>query len=370
MSQADAAKQVLEGLVSGWPEGKAPRVSKEEAQSLNALIHSLPDDARSSFLMLARKWHCESLFTEALVETTGSLKKKIEDHAAENDERINAARDWIGLQDGPVTVRFILDQINSLTSPDLSAGFIGALAESRNPETGRLLLAHWSSLAPSARRVAIGTLLRRVEWANSLLDAVEAGAIRSTDIARENWTQLKSNPNQALSKRAEKISNSGGAVSADRAEIVKKLLPLAKEAGNPVRGKEVFTTVCVVCHTFNGQGGKVGPDLTGIAARDRSEILIDILDPNRSVEANYRLWNVATRDGETFAGRLETETQTTVEILDAAGQKHVLQRKDIDKLTGSELSIMPNGFESLPAEDLKALLAYLTQPRKDQGPAR
>ncbi|MEY2428967.1 MAG: uncharacterized protein QOJ40_1852, partial [Verrucomicrobiota bacterium] len=153
-------------------------------------------------------------------------------------------------------------------------------------------------------------------------------------------------------------------------EIVKKLLPLAKESGNPARGKEVFTAVCAVCHTFKGQGGKVGPDLTGIAARDRSEILIDILDPNRSVEANYRLWNVATRDGETFAGRLETETQTTVEILDAAGQKHVVQRRDIDKLTGSELSIMPNGFESLPPEDLKALLAYLTQPRKDQEPAR
>jgi len=50
------------------------------------------------------------------------------------------------------------------------------------------------------------------------------------------------------------------------------LLPLAKEKGDPVRGKEVFTATCAVCHIFNGQGGKVGPDLTGIAARDRSEI--------------------------------------------------------------------------------------------------
>ena len=158
------------------------------------------------------------------------------------------------------------------------------------------------------------------------------------------------------------MSAIGGAVSADRQEIVKKLLPLAKEKGEPVRGKEVFTANCAVCHTFDGQGGKVGPDLSGIGARDRSEVLIDILDPNRSVEANYRLWNVTTKEGETFSGRLETETQTSVEVLDTTGQKHAIQRRDIATLEGTQLSIMPIGFEALPPDDLKSLLAYLTQP--------
>ena len=100
------------------------------------------------------------------------------------------------------------------------------------------------------------------------------------------------------------------------------------------------------------------------SARDRSEILTDILDPNRSVEANYRLWNVTTKDGDTFSGRLEAETQTTVEILDTAAQKHVVQRKDIASLDASQLSIMPTGFEALPPEDLKALLEYLCQPHQ------
>ena len=118
---------------------------------------------------------------------------------------------------------------------------------------------------------------------------------------------------------------------------------------------------CAVCHTIAGQGGKVGPDLTGIGARDRTDILLEILDPNRSVEANYQLWTVNTKDGETYAGRLESETQTTVEILDTAGQKHVLQRKDIASLQSSATSIMPNGFEALPPDDLKALLAFLAE---------
>ena len=153
----------------------------------------------------------------------------------------------------------------------------------------------------------------------------------------------------------------GAAISADLQGTVTKLLPLAKEQGDAQRGAEVFTANCAVCHTFNGTGGKVGPDLTGIGARDPSEVLIDILDPNRSVESNFRLWSVSTQDGETFSGLLETETRTSVEILDTTGTKHVIQRKEIAAMAGSQLSVMPNGFDALPPEDLKALLAYLTK---------
>jgi len=204
--------------------------------------------------------------------------------------------------------------------------------------------------------------MRRVEWAFALLDAIEKGNIGRTDLAAEQWSQLKLNPDRSIARRAERLSVIAGTISADRQEIVKKLLPLAKERGDPLRGKEVFTTNCAVCHAINGQGGKVGPDLSGIAARDRSEILIDILDPNRSVEANYRLWNVTTKSGETYSGRLETETQTSVEILDTTGQKHAIQRKDIGTMEGTQLSIMPAGLEALPPDDLKSLLEYLCQP--------
>jgi hypothetical protein len=53
-----------------------------------------------------------------------------------------------------------------------------------------------------------------------------------------------------------------------------------------------------------------------------------------------------------------------VEILDLTGQKHAIQRKDITAMDVSALSIMPTGLEALPADDLKALLEYLTLPEK------
>src|SRR5207244_12784083 len=177
------------------------------------------------------------------------------------------------------------------------------------------------------RRGAGASPLRRRDWTQTRLAAVEKGTPSRSDLAADHWSQLSQNPTRAIARRAERLSDTGSAVSADREGIVKKLLPLANEKGNLARGREVFTASCAVCHIFNNEGGKVGPDLTGIGARDRGEILTDILDPNRSVEANYRLWTVSTKDGETISGRLETETQTTVEILDTTAQHHVIQRR-------------------------------------------
>ena len=195
-----------------------------------------------------------------------------------------------------------------------------------------------------------------------MLDTVQAESIDRADIAPEYWAQLRRNRNRRVAGRANRLANATTEVSADRAAVVERLLPLAKEKGDAARGKEVYNASCAVCHKFGEEGGKVGPDLTGIGSRDRADILLEILDPNRSVEANYRLWTVTTKDGNTYAGRLEAETQTTIELLDVAAQKHVIQRKDIDSINVLPQSIMPIGFEALPADDMKGLLEYLSQP--------
>jgi putative heme-binding domain-containing protein len=225
----------------------------------------------------------------------------------------------------------------------------------------------WQQFTPTVRRAAVVLLMRRPEWAATLLLEIENRTINRTDLASELWAQLKQHPDRSVSRRAERLTERGALNTTGREEIVAKFLPLANEKGDAVRGRSVFTTNCAVCHTFNGEGKTVGPDLTGIGARARSEILADILDPNRSVEANYRAWIVSTKDNETYTGRLESETQTTVEILDANAQKHVLQRKDIASMQASQLSIMPNGFETLLPDDLKGLLEYLTQGRQERA---
>jgi putative membrane-bound dehydrogenase-like protein len=361
-ASSNVAVPVLDGLVSGWPQGEVPSIGEREKSILTQLMQSMPESIRDRLLALAQKWNRIDIFGQDIAAIIQSLQKQTSDPSASDESRIAAAKRLVALNDSPEIIDSILKQVNTLTPPNLANGLINALTESRNRDTGRAVLATWPQFTPNTKRAAVAALMRRPDWTLAMLDAIEKNKISRTDLAAEHWSQLKQSPNKMIAFRADKLSGTVSAISADREQIVKKLLPLAKEKGDPTRGKEVFTATCAVCHTFDGQGGKVGPDLTGVGARDRSEILIDILDPNRSVEANFRLWNITTKTGETYSGRLETETQTSIELLDIAGQKHAIQRKDIATMEGTQLSIMPSGFEALPPDDLKSLLEFLTRP--------
>jgi hypothetical protein len=169
-------------------------------------------------------------------------------------QRAAAAKRLVGLQDKPEVVETVLKEVTLLTPPALAGGLINALGESRHNRTGQAITEHWAKLTPAVRRNAVAVLMRRSEWAMALLEAVQRERIHKTDLAPEHWSQLKQNPNRAVARRAERLAEiTNTAVSTDREEIVKKLLPLAKEKGNVARGKEVFTASCAVCHVFDGQ---------------------------------------------------------------------------------------------------------------------
>ncbi|MCB1097693.1 MAG: c-type cytochrome [Verrucomicrobiae bacterium] len=358
----NVATAVLDGLMEGWPKDSAPNLSDADEQQLESVMDALPELVRDRLLSLGSRWNVPGLFGGRLDAIVASLKEQVADASAAEETRAAAAKRWIALQDTSEVADAILSHVTLLSSPTLSAGLVNALSESRNDSTGEVIMKHWPTYTPTVLRAATSVLLRRSEWTLAMLDAVGKKTIARTDIAPEFWSQLRRNRDRRIGFRANRLADAGAEVSADRAAVVERLLPLAKEKGDAARGKEVFTTSCAVCHKFGTEGGAVGPDLTGIGSRDRSDILLEILDPNRSVEANFRLWTVTTKDGNSYAGRLEAETQTTVELLDVAAQKHIIQRKEIEAMEALQQSIMPIGFEALPADDIKALLEYLSQP--------
>jgi putative heme-binding domain-containing protein len=137
------------------------------------------------------------------------------------------------------------------------------------------------------------------------------------------------------------------------------------EGGDASRGKEIFKRECAKCHTHSGEGGNVGPDLTGMAAHPKAELLVHILDPSRSVEGNFLQYSVSTTDGHVLNGLLASETKTSIDLLDAEGKKQTILREDIDELAASKKSVMPEGFEkSIPPEGLADLLQFLTRKGK------
>ena len=122
----------------------------------------------------------------------------------------------------------------------------------------------------------------------------------------------------------------------------------------------MFEKNCAKCHRHGDIGNVIGPDLTGMAVRERGDLLIDILDPNRSVEGNYRQYSVLTKDGRIMTGLLLSETKTSVELLDSEAKKHNVLREDIDEFKSTKLSLMPDGFEKLGQDDILSVLEFLT----------
>ncbi len=55
------------------------------------------------------------------------------------------------------------------------------------------------------------------------------------------------------------------AVTIIAAFIAAALITVAAQAEN--QGEQIFNQKCALCHSVKGKGGKVGPDLTTIAAR-------------------------------------------------------------------------------------------------------
>ena len=90
-----------------------------------------------------------------------------------------------------------------------------------------------------------------------------------------------------------------------------------------------------------------------------------MLDPSRSVEGNYKAYTAKLVDGRVITGLLASESKTSVELLDAENKRHAISRDNLEELTESKKSLMPEGFEKQvkPAE-IADLLTFLTQRGK------
>ena len=350
----------LESLAAGWPEGQAPQLTATQRDELAASLSALPTSARDGLLLLNERWGDPGLFGDPdLAASTIELRQLVADGRSSPRDRSDAARRLLALDDSGAAVSHILDQVSPEAEPELAEQLLGALSDSQLTETGGLILARWTGLTPATRRHAVSALLRRAEWTTRLLEQLRDGVITRDDLTAEQWLLLTAHADAAVRAAARQLQRTGDETG--RGAVVTELLAAASTVGDPGRGEVLFQAHCVLCHEQGGAGGAIGPTLTGIGARPRADILVDILDPNRSVEANYELWIATTHDGEVFAGRLVSETRTSVELRDLTGVRHVLMRDQLADLTSRKTSLMPESFEQLGVQGLADLLEYLTR---------
>lgn len=122
--------------------------------------------------------------------------------------------------------------------------------------------------------------------------------------------------------------------------------------GDPSAGRELFfgtneITNCRVCHTVGGIGGKVGPDLTSVAAKPAKEILQSITAPNASVDEKYAVLVLTLKDGQRVSGIKRDEDETTIRLYDTSSLPPVSRsflKSEVAKMEKLKTSPMPGDY--------------------------
>jgi putative heme-binding domain-containing protein len=135
---------------------------------------------------------------------------------------------------------------------------------------------------------------------------------------------------------------------------------IGSRAPDTAHGQQLFQQNCAACHRLKGQGGNVGPNLDGVAARGVYRLVEDILDPNRNVDPAFRQTIVETADGRVLMGVNPRADGQLLVLNDATGNAISVPKSQVKTQTQSRLSLMPPTFEqAIQPADFNDLLHFL-----------
>jgi putative heme-binding domain-containing protein len=281
----------------------------------------------------------------------------VSDSHAASEARAEALR-LLALDDFQ-RLRTIPSDLFSPTEPqEVQSAAVAAIASFSEPAAGPLLLSHWRNATPTIRSEIVLAMLNGRNRMLPLLQSIDAGLIPPNQVPFARRATLLRSGDTQVKELARKIF--GNAAPAARKDVIAKYQTALSRPGNPEAGKKVFETNCATCHRAGEIGKDVGPNLATIRQWNPDQILINILDPNREVASNFLAYTVEARDGRTVDGIIAEESAASLTLKRADGASETVLRRDVLQISGSGLSLMPEGLEnSVTVEQMADLIAFL-----------
>ncbi len=286
-----------------------------------------------------------------------SARKTAENASRKPVERGEAVR-TLALEPSAATRDFLASLLGGSQPQEVQLAAIASLDRFRDPEIGPILLRAWPELTPSVRAAAAEALYGRADRLVLFLEAVERGKIPASDVDRTRLKLLERSTDPALRPHVNAVA--AMIAIGRRKDVVDRYMPALKLSGDVARGKGLFEKNCSTCHRLERVGFEVGPNLAAMQSRGPESILVNVLDPNREVNPQYVDYIVETSDGRTLTGLLASETAVSVTLKQPGGILKTVLRADIERITSSGLSLMPEGLEkTLDQQALADVIAYI-----------
>jgi putative membrane-bound dehydrogenase-like protein len=339
---------------NGWQRDTVQRLLLERGDRSGAnQLEALAKSARDPRVRLQALWILSGLKvlrSESLLSALQDQSDAVKEQAIKLSERFNEA---------PIADALL--KFVSNASPRLRyqlAFTLGELSDARAPEA---LLKLLQDADENIRNAALSSAPRHAPSLAALVEKLPA-----EDKLRAHLPMLQklvANP-PALApqlKVVERTLTLSAEERAERAAMLARYSGVSALRGDAKAGLALYQQHCAQCHRVKGQGMEVGPDLAMMSGKPIEQLVQAILDPNAALEGRYKNFTVTLRDGHETGGIIIAETPTTLTFRTPHRSDETFLRADVQELSTSGQSLMPEGFEAaFTPQQLADLIAYVT----------
>ncbi|MHB1081550.1 MAG: DUF7133 domain-containing protein [Prosthecobacter sp.] len=297
-----------------------------------------------------------------------ALKKALallSDKTASSTARIAIAKTLaeLGKQEAVMPMVNILKATNP---PGLKRGILQAAAKFDDKRIPEALLLGWEAQIAgdkALREDALRVMAGRKEWAQILVSFVNEWKIPAkhftVDIVRQLSLHKDPEIDAAIDKHWKGLLATGPTPEKKKeSERIKAVLKTG--LGDADKGKIQFMARCAICHKLFGEGGQIGPELTGYDRSNADFWLDNLFMPSMEIREGFGAYIVKTKGGQILTGLMDAQDAKGIVIKDMANNKTALKQTDIESMTASPISLMPEGLTTgMSDADLKDFFAYL-----------
>jgi putative heme-binding domain-containing protein len=337
---------LLNGILKGL-EGQREVSPPAEWQAVSATLSQSPNDEVSSLTEQLSQVFGDEEATQNALDT-------LADKDSELDERRRSLASLLVQQHDELLP--ILGEL--LDEKELRIEAVRGYSAFESKAAPGILLDRYPGFEPDARRAILETLATRKSYATALFEALESKAVSADDLPAYVARSLSHLLGESFTEKygVVKLSKDKEAIIAQYRKLA---TPDALAEANASKGRRVFQQVCMACHKMYGEGGIIGPDITGSNRADLDYLLLNIFDPSGDIPDAYQMVMITTKSGQLLAGTVTGEDDQKV-VLNMIGQQSVVAKSNIQSRETVPVSMMPDGLlQTLEKQQALNLFKYL-----------
>ncbi len=247
-----------------------------------------------------------------------------------------------------------------LNQTNLRVETIRAMAAYDHEPFAHLLVEGFDGYNTEEQGEALQTLASRSSYGRVLTQAIKDEQIKKNQVPAYVARQLR----RVVGNGFVEVWGPIDQLSGNKAVAYKRYQHLLTEqalaTADITNGRVLFQRTCSACHSLYGEGGNLGPDITGSNRSNISYLLSNLIEPSGEIQDDYRMVVITSRDGRTYSGNIVAENDRQITLRVIGQDQLVINKSDIQSQETAAVSMMPEGLmQTLSDKEVLDLIAYL-----------